>query len=52
VKTSPQLYFTLRDALISAQRLVTLTPQSCYNLEGNQGFHKHYDYEYSYIEEN
>jgi len=31
---------------------MTLTPQSCYNLEGNQGFNRDYDYEYSYLEEN
>ena len=41
----------LPDALVYAQLVMTLTPQSCYNLEGNQGFNKYYYYDYSYWEE-
>jgi len=30
---------------------MTLTPRSCYNLEGNQGFNRLYYYDYSYLVE-
>jgi len=41
--------FTLSDALFYAQLPMVLTPQSCYNLERNQRFHRDYDYDYSYL---
>jgi len=44
-----QVGFTLSDALFCTQLLMALTPQSCYNLERNQGFHRDYDYDYSYL---
>jgi len=47
VQTASQPESVLLGALYFTQLVMVLTPQSCYNLERNQGFNRDYYYEFS-----